>query len=118
MAGKNIVLKSINIQGAGRCVDIFMRPDETFGFAETQTPVREVSSRSERLRRRRQNGHLVLVRQSCSAEMLEPGLQDRRILKWQPDRIVSQGEIGLPLQNIVRNAACHLRITERTVNTR
>ena len=34
MAGKNIVLKSINIQGAGRCVDIFMRPDETFGFEE------------------------------------------------------------------------------------
>ena len=34
MAGKNIVLKSINIQAAGRCVDIFMRPNGTFGFEE------------------------------------------------------------------------------------
>ncbi len=34
MADKNVVLKSINIQGGGRCVDIFRRPDGTFGFEE------------------------------------------------------------------------------------
>ncbi len=32
MAHKNTVLKSINAQGETRCVDIFQRPDETFGF--------------------------------------------------------------------------------------
>ncbi len=34
MAGKNTVLKSINLPGENRCVDIFMRPDGTFGFEE------------------------------------------------------------------------------------
>lgn len=34
MADKNRVLKSINLQGESRCVDIFLRPDGTFGFEE------------------------------------------------------------------------------------
>ena len=34
MAHKNIVLKSINSQGESRCVDIFERPDGSFGFEE------------------------------------------------------------------------------------
>ena len=32
VAPKNTVLKSINAPGETRCVDIFQRPDETFGF--------------------------------------------------------------------------------------
>jgi len=31
---KNRVVKSINAEGEGRCVDIFLRPDGTFGFEE------------------------------------------------------------------------------------
>jgi len=34
MIDKNVVLRSINIQGGGRCVDLFLRPDGTFGFEE------------------------------------------------------------------------------------
>ncbi len=34
MTDKNVVVNSINIQGANRCVDIFRRPDGTFGFEE------------------------------------------------------------------------------------
>ncbi|MCH7938099.1 MAG: hypothetical protein IH994_13585 [Proteobacteria bacterium] len=34
MAHENMVLKSIEIPNGGRCVDIFMRPDATFGFEE------------------------------------------------------------------------------------
>ncbi len=34
MAHKNKVLKSINWNDEGRCVDIFTRPDGSFGFEE------------------------------------------------------------------------------------
>ncbi len=34
MAVKNTVLRSIDSQGENRCVDVFMRPDGTFGFEE------------------------------------------------------------------------------------
>jgi hypothetical protein len=34
MAHENKVLKSINSPDGGRCVDIFVRPDDTFGFEE------------------------------------------------------------------------------------
>ncbi len=34
MVAKNIVLQSINLEGDARCVDIFERPDGTFGFEE------------------------------------------------------------------------------------
>jgi len=34
MAGKNTVLRSINAPGGSRCVDIFRRPDGSFGFEE------------------------------------------------------------------------------------
>lgn len=34
MADKNTVLKSINLPGESRCVDIFIRPDGTVGFEE------------------------------------------------------------------------------------
>ena len=34
MAQKNRVIRSINDEGAQRCVDIFLRPDGTFGFEE------------------------------------------------------------------------------------
>lgn len=34
MTGKNVVVQSINLDGAMRCVDIFQRPDGTFGFEE------------------------------------------------------------------------------------
>lgn len=31
---KNVVLQSINSSDGGRCVDVFRRPDGTFGFEE------------------------------------------------------------------------------------
>ena len=34
MAHENKVLRSFNIPDGGRCVDIFQRPDGTFGFEE------------------------------------------------------------------------------------
>jgi len=34
MAARNHVLKSINFEGESRCVDLFKRPDGTFGFEE------------------------------------------------------------------------------------
>ena len=34
MAHENKVMKSINSPNGGRCVDIFVRPDATFGFEE------------------------------------------------------------------------------------
>ena len=34
MAEKPIVLKSINIEDGSRCVDLFERPDGTYGFEE------------------------------------------------------------------------------------
>lgn len=34
MAHKNKVVRSINMQGDHVCVDVFMRPDGTFGFDE------------------------------------------------------------------------------------
>ena len=39
MAHENKVLRSINIPNGGRCVDIFQRPDETFGFEEFRRDV-------------------------------------------------------------------------------
>ncbi|MDE2362631.1 MAG: hypothetical protein KGM42_08125 [Hyphomicrobiales bacterium] len=34
MASKNTVLRSINNEDASLCVDVFQRPDGTFGFEE------------------------------------------------------------------------------------
>ena len=34
MTEKQTVLRSVNDAGAGRCVDIFRRPDGSFGFEE------------------------------------------------------------------------------------
>jgi len=34
MAHKNVVLRSFNLDGETRCVDIFRRPDGTYGFEE------------------------------------------------------------------------------------
>ena len=34
MPEKNVVIQSINLEGECRCVDIFRRPDRTFGFEE------------------------------------------------------------------------------------
>lgn len=34
MTERNTVLKSVNLPGDARCVDIFRRPDGTFGFEE------------------------------------------------------------------------------------
>lgn len=41
MAPKNVVLKSINIQAGSRCVDIFLRPDGTFGFEEFRCEIED-----------------------------------------------------------------------------
>ena len=41
MAGKNLVLKSINSDGETRCVDIFRRPDGTYGFEEFRRDVED-----------------------------------------------------------------------------
>jgi len=34
MAGKNVVIRSFNLDGETQCVDIFRRPDGTYGFEE------------------------------------------------------------------------------------
>ena len=34
MATKNVVVHSINLDGEARCVDVFARPDGSFGYEE------------------------------------------------------------------------------------
>ena len=41
MAHTNKVIKSINNYNASRCVDIFQRPDGTFGFEEFRRDVED-----------------------------------------------------------------------------
>lgn len=41
MRAKNLVVKSINAAGEGRCVDLFCRPDGTFGFEEYRRDVED-----------------------------------------------------------------------------
>jgi len=41
MVHRNRVLKSINIEGESRCVDIFIRRDGTFGFEEFRRDVED-----------------------------------------------------------------------------
>jgi hypothetical protein len=41
MAHTNRVLRSINDEGADRCVDIFLRPDGTIGFEEYRRDVED-----------------------------------------------------------------------------
>ena len=43
MAHKNKVMQSINTPGGGRCVDIFLRPDGSFGFEEFRRDVEDPS---------------------------------------------------------------------------
>ena len=43
MAHINKVLRSINTPDGGRCVDIFIRPDGTFGFEEFRRDVEDSS---------------------------------------------------------------------------
>jgi hypothetical protein len=41
MAHANRVVRSINDEGADRCVDIFLRPDGTIGFEEYRRDVED-----------------------------------------------------------------------------
>ena len=41
MAHLNKVLRSINDDGADRCVDVFVRPDGSFGFEEYRRDVED-----------------------------------------------------------------------------
>jgi hypothetical protein len=34
VAGRNVVIRSYNLQGENRCVDVFRRPDGSYGFEE------------------------------------------------------------------------------------
>lgn len=43
MAHENKVLRSVNTADGGRCVDIFRRPDGTFGFEEFRRDVEDPS---------------------------------------------------------------------------
>jgi hypothetical protein len=43
VAHKNKVLRSVNTPDGGRCVDIFLRPDGTFGFEEFRRDVEDPS---------------------------------------------------------------------------
>lgn len=40
-SSSNRVLRSIETEGGGRCVDIFVRPDGTFGFEEYRRDVED-----------------------------------------------------------------------------
>ena len=41
MGAKNLVVRSINAVGDDRCVDVFRRPDGTFGFEEYRRDVED-----------------------------------------------------------------------------
>ena len=41
MTSKNLVLRSINTEDGARCVDVFRRPDGTFGFEEYRRDVED-----------------------------------------------------------------------------
>ena len=41
MPRDSIVLRSIELPGEGRCVDLFLRPDGTFGFEEVRCDVED-----------------------------------------------------------------------------
>ena len=41
MRTKNLVVKSINAAGEDRCVDLFRRPDGTFGFEEYRRDIED-----------------------------------------------------------------------------
>lgn len=41
MAHENKVLRSIETPGGDRCVDLFQRPDETFGFEEYRREIED-----------------------------------------------------------------------------
>jgi hypothetical protein len=43
MAHINKVMRSVNAPDGGRCVDIFLRPDGTFGFEEFRRDVEDPS---------------------------------------------------------------------------
>ena len=43
MVHENKVLRSINIPDGGRCVDIFQRPDGTYGFEEFRRDAEDLS---------------------------------------------------------------------------
>jgi hypothetical protein len=43
MAHENKVKKSIETDDGGRCVDIFQRPDDTFGFDEYRRDIEDPS---------------------------------------------------------------------------
>ena len=43
MTHTNKVLRSINTSDGGRCVDVFIRPDGTFGFEEFRRDVEDPS---------------------------------------------------------------------------
>jgi hypothetical protein len=41
MRAKNLVVKSINAAGEDRCVELFRRPDGTFGFEEYRRDIED-----------------------------------------------------------------------------
>ena len=41
LTGKNLVLQSINAADGARCVDVFRRPDGSFGFEEYRRDVED-----------------------------------------------------------------------------
>ena len=41
MAHVNNVMQSIELDGGDRCVDVFLRPDDTFGFEEYRRDVED-----------------------------------------------------------------------------
>lgn len=43
MAHTNKVMRSINTPDGGRCVDVFMRPDGTYGFEEFRRDAEDLS---------------------------------------------------------------------------
>ncbi len=43
MAHENKVMQSINTPDGGRCVDIFLHPDKTYGFEEFRCDVEDPS---------------------------------------------------------------------------
>ena len=78
MAQTNKVLKSVNASDGGRCVDIFIRPDGTYGFEEFRRDVEDSSGWFPI------GGHKSkkFITEECALE------EARKLISWFDDKVI------------------------------
>jgi hypothetical protein len=96
MAERNVVVRSFNMDGGNCCVDIFRRPDGTYGFEEYR---REPEDGSRVVRDRQLllalirhldacvgkcNGKRAMARPHSRQRMMRPGWRGSRVARYQP----------------------------------